>query len=93
MVIDPRLPVTVNRALSIRVQNDSMEVNRTNGKQNDLVKKIARLDSNTKLPGRFTRKAVFPLGAVVHQHLPEGYGVGLKIEQGNMYFIIIDLNH
>jgi hypothetical protein len=53
-----------------------------NEKQNRLVKKIARLDSNTKLPGYFIRKAVFLLGAVMHQHLPEGYGDGLKVEQG-----------
>lgn len=52
-----------------------------NEKQNGLVKKIARLDGNTKLPGHFIRKAVFPLGAVVLQHLPEGYSVGLKVEQ------------
>jgi hypothetical protein len=51
-------------------------------KQNGLVKKIARLDSNTKLPGHFIRKAVFPLDAVVRQHLPEGYRVRLKVEQG-----------
>lgn len=49
-----------------------------NEKQNGLVKKIARLDSNTKLRGHFIRKAVFPLGAVVYQYLPEDIPLGCK---------------
>lgn len=48
--------------------------------------KAAGPDSNTKLPGHFIRKAVFSLGAVVHQHLRVGYGVGLKVEQGIYVF-------
>jgi hypothetical protein len=70
-----------------------MEQNRINQKAKWSFQKVAGPNSNTKLPGHFIRKAVCPVGVVVHQHLREGYGVGLKVEQGNMYFIIIDLNH
>lgn len=59
-----------------------MEQNRINQKAKWSFQKVAGPNSNTKLPAHFIRKAVFLLGAVVYQHLPEGYIVGLKVEQG-----------
>lgn len=59
-----------------------MEQNRINQKAKWSFQKAAGPNSNAKLPGHFIRIAIFLLGAVVYQHLPEGYRVGLKVEQG-----------